>query len=187
MTNPKHFQNLKDIKDGDIIICEEAALNNFIVGKEYTVIRSAKGLLFVRDEFGNYSSSTISTFVKPEEEEEDKQPETVPDLSWDENFRGPKMSKPVGASIFKYPVPNLEEFSVTMPEGAEVLRIDHIEGFTWLWALVDLDEQPVEHRFKAFKTGVSMPKNLTETHDYVGFYPLFIQVELGLYVFKEGV
>jgi hypothetical protein len=101
---------------------------------------------------------------------------------WDENLRGPQMASPKGRTIFKYQMPVLEHFSLKLPSGAQILRVDHIDGLSWLWAVVDTNA-PLETRyFRAYKTGAEMRKDLDL--QYLGFCPIFVQMELGLYIFE---
>lgn len=102
--------------------------------------------------------------------------------NWDEKTRGPKMSEDSGRIIFKYQMPVLEQFSMELPKGAEIIRMADQGGLFWLWAVVDT-EQPIETRnFMAFKTGAAMPRDIRL--EYVGFCAVFVQMELGLYIFE---
>lgn len=101
---------------------------------------------------------------------------------WSED-RGPKMSAATGRVIWKYPVPVLEEFTLNLPREAEVLRIAMIDGHVWLWALVDTEAELVTRRFFAVKCGAAVPDGPELRH--LGFYALYVQQELGLYVFEE--
>lgn len=103
--------------------------------------------------------------------------------TWDLATRGPQMANPQGQTIFKYQLPVLEQFTLELPEHAEILRVDTIDGMFWLWALVDL-RRPTETRyFRAFKTGADIPDGLNLI--YVGLCTIFVQMELGLYIFEE--
>lgn len=86
-------------------------------------------------------------------------------------------------TIFKYVLPFLEVSHVELPVGAEVIRCDGLDGFLFIWAIVDT-EAPLERReFLLFKTGAPMPpdKNLR----YLGCGAIFIQMELMMYIFEE--
>jgi hypothetical protein len=84
-------------------------------------------------------------------------------------------------------VPALEKFTVHMSETCEVLGLQHHNGFTYLWVLEDeLNEVRYKQEFLAFKTGADCPyQGFTRDYEYVGFYFIFIQMELGLYVFRS--
>lgn len=70
-----------------------------------------------------------------------------------------------------------------MPEGAEVVRVEGLEGVLWVWAVVDTKKPKTSHKFHLFKTGGEIPEDLALT--FVGCGAIFIQQELMLYVFKE--
>lgn len=103
---------------------------------------------------------------------------------WDEATRGPRMSNATGRIIFKYQMPVLEEFTMTLPQGAEIIRMQDQGGMFWLWAVVNTDAPDEVRKFRAFKTGAKMPDGVPLR--YVGFCAVFVQMELGLYIFEEG-
>lgn len=102
---------------------------------------------------------------------------------WNEDLRGPRMSDATGRVIFKYQMPVLEQFTMELPAGAEIIRMEDQGGMSWLWAAVNTDAPLEERRFRAFKTGAKMPDVLPLR--YVGFCAVFVQMELGLYIFEE--
>lgn len=102
---------------------------------------------------------------------------------WDEALRGPKMSSVAGGTIFKYQMPVLEQFTMKLPKGAEIIRICDQGGMFWMWAVVRTDAPDEERHFRAFKTGAKIPEGLLLS--YVGFCAVFVQMELGLYIFEE--
>jgi len=104
--------------------------------------------------------------------------------AWDETLRGPRMSSATGRVIFKYQMPVLEEFTMTLPTGAEIIRMESQGGMFWLWAVVNTDAEPEVRRFRAFKTGAKIPDGLGLR--YIGFCAVFVQMELGLYIFEEA-
>lgn len=86
--------------------------------------------------------------------------------------------------IFKYRLPFMEVSTIDMPTGAQVIRVDGLDGAIWVWAIVDLDS-PVETRtFHLFKTGAEMPSDINQ-YVYLGCGAIFIQQELMLYVFER--
>jgi hypothetical protein len=103
--------------------------------------------------------------------------------TWDETVRGPRMSEATGRVIFKYQMPVLEQFTMKLPAGAEIIRMEDQGGMFWLWAVVNTDAPTEERRFHAFKTGAKIPDGLPLR--YVGFCAIFVQMELGLYIFEE--
>lgn len=102
---------------------------------------------------------------------------------WDENLRGPQMSSASGRVIHKYQMPVLEEFTMNLPVGAKILRVQDQGGMFWMWALVDTSEPDEPRLFRSFKTGASIPDDLPLS--YIGFCAIFVQMELGLYIFEE--
>lgn len=101
---------------------------------------------------------------------------------WDEGLRGQKMSNDSGKIIFKYQMPVLEEFEMTLPEGAEIIRMEDQGGMFWLWAVVNTDNKDESRKFRAFKTGAAMPSDVDL--EYIGFCAVHVQMELGLYIFE---
>lgn len=105
------------------------------------------------------------------------------DTGWDDAVRGPKMSNATGRVIYKYQMPVLEQFTMTLPAGAEIIRMEDQGGMFWMWAVVNTAAPMEERRFRAFKTGAKIPDDLHIK--YVGFCAVFVQMELGLYIFEE--
>lgn len=108
----------------------------------------------------------------------------VLDRDWDVALRGPRMSEATGRVIFKYQMPVLEEFTMQLPAGAEIIRMQDQGGMFWLWAVVDTAAPLEVRRFRAFKTGAKIPDGLSLR--YLGFCAVFVQMELGLYIFEEA-
>lgn len=102
---------------------------------------------------------------------------------WNESARGKKMSDASGRVIYKYEMPVLERFTMKLPSGAEIIRVTDQDGKFWLWAVVRTDVPDEERYFLAFKTGAKMPDDVPLR--YVGFCAVFVQMELGLYIFEE--
>lgn len=102
---------------------------------------------------------------------------------WDESTRGKKMSDATGRVIYKYQMPVIEQFTMKLPKGAEIIRVADQDGMFWLWAVVRTDVEDEERKFWAFKTGGKIPDGLNLR--YVGFCAVFVQMELGLYLFEE--
>lgn len=102
---------------------------------------------------------------------------------FDETVRGPKMSSATGRVIYKYQIPVLEAFTMQLPKDAEIVRVADIEGMFWMWAVVNTDSETENRNFRAFKTGAKIPDGLNLK--YVGFCAIYVQMELGLYIFEE--
>ncbi len=102
---------------------------------------------------------------------------------WDEGVRGKKMSDATGRVIFKYQMPVLEQFTMQLPIGAQIIRMEDQGGMFWLWAVVRTDVPDETRRFRAFKCGGKIPDALNL--EYIGFCAVFVQQELGLYIFED--
>ena len=102
---------------------------------------------------------------------------------WDESVRGKKMSDAKGRVIFKYQMPVLERFTMQLPVGAQIIRMEDQGGMFWLWAVVRTDVPDETRRFRAFKCGGKIPDGLNL--EYIGFCAVFVQQELGLYIFED--
>jgi hypothetical protein len=103
---------------------------------------------------------------------------------WDEATRGKKMSDTTGLVIFKYQMPVLESFTMKLPKGAQILRVADQGGMFWLWALIRTDVPDEERHFRAFKCGGTIPEDPAVFLSYQGFCAVFVQQELGLYIFE---
>jgi hypothetical protein len=102
---------------------------------------------------------------------------------WDESVRGPQMSNASGRVIYKYQMPVLEQFTLSLPIGAEILRMQSESGMFWLWAVVRTDVDLEPRKFRAFKTGAKIPDHLNLI--FRGMCAVFVQMELMLYIFEE--
>lgn len=87
-------------------------------------------------------------------------------------------------TIYKYVIPFMEVAKITLPIGAQIIRIDGVEGQLYMWAVVD-PLAPIESRtFHLFKTGADMPDDIN-SYIYHGFGAIFIQQELCMYVYED--
>lgn len=81
-------------------------------------------------------------------------------------------------------MPVQEKIQLELPKGANIIRVDDVEGLFFLWAIVDTEEPETEIRYIEFyKTG--QPIEQVETLTYLGLCKLFIMQELGLYTFER--
>lgn len=87
-------------------------------------------------------------------------------------------------AIHKYQLGMAEKASVQMPQGAHIIRIDGIDGFLYIWAVVDTEAPMAQRDFLLFKTGAAMPANILATHRYLGCGGIFVQMELMMYVWE---
>lgn len=102
---------------------------------------------------------------------------------WDESLRGKKMSNNYGKVIYKYQMPIQESFTMTLPEGAQILRVADQEGMFWMWAVVDTRLPDEVRQFVAVKCGANVPDD--KVLNYIGMCAIFVQQELALYIFED--
>ena len=53
-------------------------------------------------------------------------------------------------AVYKYQLPIQEQTSIQMPEEAEIIRVDGLDGMLWVWAIVNTECPIVEHKFRLF-------------------------------------
>ena len=70
-----------------------------------------------------------------------------------------------------------------LPKGAEVIRIDNVEGHIYMWAVVDPDAPTETRQFHARKTGAENPC-VPDNVRYLDCAAIYIQMELMLYYFE---
>lgn len=89
-------------------------------------------------------------------------------------------------AIYKYPLPIAEKHTILLPAGARIIRVQDVDGFFFLWAIVDTDpDHPTEERHLEFyKTGQPMDEPVWGL-EYIGQCRMFIMQELMLYVFER--
>lgn len=112
----------------------------------------------------------------------EKDTEILQEDQWDEKLRGKKMSNNTGRVIYKYQMPVLEKFTMKLPQGAEIIRVADQDGMFWLWAVVDTEVPDETRNFVAVKCGAKVPDGDLK---YIGFCAIFVQQELGLYIFED--
>lgn len=87
-------------------------------------------------------------------------------------------------TIYKYSIPVQEKFTIELPIGATILRVDDVDGLFWLWAIVDPEAAKGSRRIECYKTGQPIETPL-EHLKYLGCCKLFIMQELCLYMFEN--
>lgn len=91
--------------------------------------------------------------------------------------------------IYKYQIPVAEKYELTLPRNSEIIRVDDVDGFFYLWAKVDTNLLSTETRYlELYKTGQEIVSQNGENNDelkYLGFCKIYIGMELGLYVFEN--
>ena len=88
--------------------------------------------------------------------------------------------------IFKYPLPVKETCDMELPQGADIIRVEDVDGHFFLWAAVNPDpEHPKEIRYlELYKTGQEIHTPMDSLH-FLGTCKMFIMQELCLYVFEN--
>lgn len=89
-------------------------------------------------------------------------------------------------AIYKYQLGMAEKAVVKMPQDAQVIRVDGIDGFLYIWAVIDTERPIVERTFNLFKTGAPMPDDILENYNYLGCGGIFVQMELMMYVWERN-
>lgn len=83
-------------------------------------------------------------------------------------------------TIYKYPIDLDAEFSLLLPQGAQVLSIQQQRGDIFLWALVDKTAMKEERRFRTVGTGHSVPdgnlKHIATVQDSIFVWHFFEEV-----------
>jgi hypothetical protein len=85
-------------------------------------------------------------------------------------------------TIWKYPFSVADRFTLSMPEGAQILHVDLQSGIPCLWALVIPERPPTEVGFRVFGTGHPFLGGLGANLVHVG---TFQQGPLVWHVFRE--
>lgn len=86
--------------------------------------------------------------------------------------------------IYKYPLPVKEKFTIELPQYAQIIRVEDVDGLFYLWAIVDT-ESPLKLRYiECYKTGQPIETELRWLF-FLGTCKLFIMQELCLYMFEN--
>lgn len=88
-------------------------------------------------------------------------------------------------AIYKYRLPFMEVSKRHLPVGAQIIRIDGLDGALWIWAIVDTEAEEEVRTFHLFKTGAKMPDDIVENYNYLGCGAIYVQMELMMYVFER--
>jgi hypothetical protein len=87
-------------------------------------------------------------------------------------------------TIYKYPIPFKDKFSIDLPKHALIIRVDTVDGNSFLWAIHDTDNELMTRHFECYKTGQEIITPLAHLY-YLGTCKIFIGQELCLYVFEN--
>jgi len=75
----------------------------------------------------------------------------------------------MGKTIFKYGAELADDFTIGLPEDAQILTVQIQHGKPFIWALVDLENRVCDRRFRLIGTG--HPAN-GETLSYINTFQL---------------
>lgn len=87
-------------------------------------------------------------------------------------------------TIFKYQIPVQEKFTLDLPDGANIIRVEDVDGMFFMWAMVDTEKELTKRYFECYKTGMPI-ETPYEDLVFLGTCKLFIMQELCLYVFEN--
>lgn len=63
--------------------------------------------------------------------------------------------------VYKYPIRIADTQEISMPQGAEIIRVDHDpHGFTCIWAIVNPDNKPQLKSIYIRGTGQPLPEDV---------------------------
>jgi len=71
-------------------------------------------------------------------------------------------------AVFKYVIPVVDEFTMEMPKGAQILTVQAQRGVPCIWALVDPEMENEERSFVMRGTGHPIDDNMVPFLNYVG-------------------
>ena len=54
-------------------------------------------------------------------------------------------------TIFKYQIPVQEKFTLNLPDGANIIRVEDVDGMFFMWAMVDTEKEPTKRYFECYK------------------------------------
>lgn len=87
-------------------------------------------------------------------------------------------------SIYKYSLPVQEKYTIELPKGAQIIRVEDVDGLFFLWAIVNTDHENETRYLEFYKTGQPIETPLADLV-FLGTCKLFIMQELCLYVFEN--
>jgi hypothetical protein len=90
-------------------------------------------------------------------------------------------------TIFKYPIPVEDHFTLELPKDAKILTVQTQRGTPQLWAMVDSETEKEVRYFRLSGTGHPLGEDYLRIINYIGTF----QIENGALVFhlfeiKEG-
>lgn len=70
-------------------------------------------------------------------------------------------------TIYKYPCPIDDDFTLTLPQGSSILQVGGQRGAVSIWAVVDTNAPATPVQFHIAGTGHPLPDNIAD-YDHVG-------------------
>jgi len=86
--------------------------------------------------------------------------------------------------IYKYTLPVQEKYAIELPKGAQIIRVEDVDGLFFLWAIVNPEVETEKRYLEFYKTGQPIETPLCNLL-FLGTCKLFIMQELCLYVFEN--
>lgn len=71
-------------------------------------------------------------------------------------------------TIWKYPVPVTDTFSLDLPEGSTILTVQVQFGHPNIWVKVQPDAEKVTRKFRVYGTG----HDIDQEGEYIGTFPM---------------
>ena len=75
-------------------------------------------------------------------------------------------------TIFKYPVPAEDHFTLEMPKGAKILTVQAQRGNPQLWAMVDSETKKEKRYFRLAGTGHPLGDDYLKIINYIGTFQM---------------
>jgi len=82
-------------------------------------------------------------------------------------------------TIYKYPIPIKDHFTLELPKDAKILTIQTQRGAPQLWAMVDSETEKETRYFKLGRTGYPLGDDYLRIINYIGTF----QIENGILAF----
>ena len=82
-------------------------------------------------------------------------------------------------TIYKYPIPIEDHFTLELPEGAKILTVQMQGGMPQLWAMVDSEKEKKTRYFRLGRTGYPLGDDYLRIVNYIGTF----QIEDGILAF----
>lgn len=82
-------------------------------------------------------------------------------------------------TIYKYPIPIENHFTLELPEGAKILTVQTQRDIPQLWAMVDSETEKETRYFRLGRTGYPLGDDYLRITNYIGTF----QMEKGTLAF----